>query len=126
MRIGVLGRVAAWDDDGVEIRLRPQIRRLLGLLVATGTAVSPDRIAEYVVGGGAAGSAARTAAGRLRAVVGDRLVTVGSSYELVLGPDELDAMAFARLRERAVGAPPRGARHVALGGARRVARAGAG
>ena len=107
MKFGVLGRVAAWDDDGAEIPLRPQLRRLLGVLVATGTTVSPDQIAEHAAGGSATGSAARTAAGRLRSVVGDRLVTVGSGYELVLGPDELDATTFARLCERAVGASPR-------------------
>ncbi|MGA9277587.1 AfsR/SARP family transcriptional regulator, partial [Ilumatobacter sp.] len=104
MKIGVLGRVAAWDDDGSEIALRPQFRRLLGLLVATGTTVTLGQIAEYVAGGRATGSAARTAAGRLRSVVGDRLVTAGSSYELQLGQDELDVTAFAHLRERSAGA----------------------
>jgi predicted ATPase/DNA-binding SARP family transcriptional activator len=106
MRVGILGRVAVWDDQGDEVRLRPQIRRLIGLLVATDGPISIDQISEYVAGGQRSGSAARTAAGRLRSVVGDRLVTVGSSYELALEPDELDATIFQSLRERAADARP--------------------
>jgi len=95
-----------WDDRGEEVPLRPQVRRLLGLLVAMGAPVSIDQISEYVSGGRRAGSAARTAAGRLRSVVGDRLVTVGSGYELVLASDELDATVFESLRSRAGDAGP--------------------
>ena len=96
--------VTVWDDCGDEVRLRPQLQRLIGLLLSTDGPISIDQISEYVASGQRSGSAARTAAGRLRSVVGDRLVTVGSSYELVLEPDELDATIFQSLRERAAGA----------------------
>lgn len=104
LRIGILGRVAVWDENGDEVRLRPQIQRLVGLLLATDGPTSIDRISEYVTGGQRSGSAARTSAGRLRSVVGGRLVTVGSSYEFVVEPDELDATRFETLRDRAADA----------------------
>ncbi len=107
MRVGILGRVTVWDDRGDEVALRPQVRRLLGLFVAGGSSLSIDRIAEHASGGRRSGSAARTAVGRLRSVVGDdRIVTVGSGYELVLGPEELDSTTFEQLRSRSNCAEP--------------------
>ena len=104
MRVGILGRVTIWDDDGEEIAMRPQVRRLLALLVTAEGTVSADRIREYIADGRHGGSAARTAAGRLRSMVAERLVTVGSGYELVLAPPELDAAVFEEIRVQSAGA----------------------
>lgn len=106
MRIGVLGRVAVWDDCGDEVILRPQVRRLLGLFLTAESSLSAHQIAEYASGGRSTGSAVRTAVGRLRSVLGHRIVTVGSGYELVLSADELDATIFEECLARSVDAEP--------------------
>jgi DNA-binding SARP family transcriptional activator len=49
MEVRVLGPVVVVDDEGVELLLSLQLRRLLELLVvADGRVVSADRIADYV------------------------------------------------------------------------------
>jgi predicted ATPase/DNA-binding SARP family transcriptional activator len=106
MRVGILGRVAVWDDHGDEVALRPQVRRLLGLFLTAESSLSVDQIAEYAASGRATGSAVRTAVGRLRSVIGGRIVTAGSGYELVLSAAELDATVFEELLARAVSAEP--------------------
>lgn len=106
MRVGVLGRVAVWDDRGEEVALRPQVRRLLGMFLTAESSLSVDEIAEYASSGRTTGSAVRTAVGRLRSVVGDRIVTVGSGYELVLSAGELDSAVFEEFLARSVSAGP--------------------
>jgi hypothetical protein len=49
MEVRVLGPVVVVDDEGVELLLSLQLRRLLQLLVvADGRVVSADRISDYV------------------------------------------------------------------------------
>jgi DNA-binding SARP family transcriptional activator len=64
--------------------------------------VSRDRIAEFVAGGLADGSTVRTAVSRVRKVLGERVVTDGDGYRLVLAePDSIDASRFEDLISRA-------------------------
>jgi predicted ATPase/DNA-binding SARP family transcriptional activator len=74
------------------------------LAAAGGGVVSRDRIAEFVAGGLADGSTVRTAVSRVRKVLGERVVTDGDGYRLVLAdPDSLDAVSFEDLIARARG-----------------------
>lgn len=106
MRVGILGSVEVWDAGGVAFPLRPQLRRLLALLVtADGSSVSVDRIAEHITDGRLDGSVIRTAISRLRVSLGDRIEKTSFGYKLRLEPGELDADRFVHLIERARAAP---------------------
>ena len=83
VQINVLGPITVLDGHH-EVALSPQSKRLLGLLVvAQGTVVSSDRIAEYVADGRVDGSTVRTAVSRLRKVLGERIESSGDGYRLV-------------------------------------------
>ncbi|HZY09317.1 MAG TPA: BTAD domain-containing putative transcriptional regulator, partial [Ilumatobacteraceae bacterium] len=97
MRLGILGPIEIWDGDD-SVVLTPQLRRLVGLLVAAdGATVSTDRIAEHVADGRSDGSVIRTAISRLRKSLGNRIETTTTGYRLVLGPGELDADQFVEI-----------------------------
>jgi predicted ATPase/class 3 adenylate cyclase len=105
VHVRVLGPVRV-DDNGVDVALTPQLRRLLGLLVvADGAPVSADRLAEYIAEGRMEGSTVRTAVSRLRKVLGDRVESVDGGYRLALEADELDAARFEQLLARSKQAP---------------------
>jgi predicted ATPase/class 3 adenylate cyclase len=95
--LGILGPIEIWDSDD-SVVLTPQLRRLVGLLVAAdGATVSTDRIAEHVADGRSDGSVIRTAISRLRKSLGNRIETTTTGYRLVLGPGELDADQFVEI-----------------------------
>jgi len=97
VRLGILGPIEIWDGDD-SVVLTPQLRRLVGLLVAAdGATVSTDRIAEHVADGRSDGSVIRTAISRLRKSLGNRIETTTTGYRLVLGPGELDADQFVEI-----------------------------
>ena len=103
MKIRVLGPIEV-EDGGERASLSPQLRRLLGVLVAAdGRPVSADRLAMDVADGRAEGSTVRTAVSRLRKIVGARIEAADGGYRLVVG-DELDLIRFHDLRRRADGA----------------------
>lgn len=106
VHVRILGPVGV-TESGVEIPMRPNLCRLLALLVvADGGFVPLDRIAEHLADGDLDGSRIRTAVSRLRKVVGDRVETVSGGYRLRLAEDELDAAQFEALRKGARSAPP--------------------
>jgi class 3 adenylate cyclase len=78
--LGILGPIEIWED-GKPVVLTPQLRRLVGLLVAAdGATVSTDRIAEHVADGRSDGSVIRTAISRLRKSLGTRIETTTTGY----------------------------------------------
>ena len=100
MRVEVLGQIQV-VSDGAVVAVSPQLRRLIGLLVAAGgETVSSARLAEYVADG-MADSTVRTAVSRLRKVVGDRLESGDGGYRLMLGNGELDVSIFDGMVKRA-------------------------
>ncbi|MCB0967953.1 MAG: winged helix-turn-helix domain-containing protein [Ilumatobacter sp.] len=105
VHVRILGAVGV-IESGVEVSLRPNLRRLLALLVvADGGFVPLDRLAEHLADGEIDGSRIRTAVSRLRKVLGDRIETVSGGYRLRLTEHELDAARFEALRERARSVP---------------------
>jgi predicted ATPase/class 3 adenylate cyclase len=105
LHVRILGPVGV-TESGAEIPLRPNLCRLLALLVvADGGFVPLDRIAEHLADGDLDGSRIRTAVSRLRKVLGDRIETVSGGYRLRLTEGELDAVQFDALRERARSTP---------------------
>jgi DNA-binding SARP family transcriptional activator len=106
VRLGILGPIEIWED-GTPVLLTPQLRRLVGLLVAAdGATVSTDRIAEHVADGRSDGSVIRTAISRLRKSLGNRIETTTTGYRLVLGAGELDADQFVEVCAIARSAAP--------------------
>jgi predicted ATPase/class 3 adenylate cyclase len=107
VRLGILGRIEIWDDQGNSVSLTPQLRRLVAVLVAAdGSTVSVDRIAEYIADGRTDGSVIRTAVSRLRKALGQRIETTLTGYRLVLESGELDADQFSEFCEVARTASP--------------------
>ena len=102
VRLGILGPIEIWDDSGTAVSLTPQLRRLLGLLVAAGgSSVSTERIAEHVADRRTDGSVIRTAVSRLRKSLGTRIETTTSGYRLIVDANELDSARFVELCETA-------------------------
>ncbi len=107
VQIGILGPIQVIADDGGVPPLSPQLRRVLGLLVvANGSPVSTDRLAEYVAGGQVEGSAVRTAVSRLRKIVGGRIEHRNGGYCVSLTDIELDAATFEDMCRQARSAEP--------------------
>nr|WP_168720659.1 BTAD domain-containing putative transcriptional regulator [Streptomyces sp. SAT1]ANO42484.1 SARP family transcriptional regulator [Streptomyces sp. SAT1] len=119
MEIGVLGAVAAWDEDGGPVALKgPRHRAVLARLVVAHRRVVPvARLVEDLWDeppAGAVGSV-RTFVGDLRrALEPDRpprtpprlLVTEGPGYALRAAPDDVDAWRFTRAVEDLADARP--------------------
>ncbi|EYT81545.1 SARP family transcriptional regulator, partial [Streptomyces sp. Tu 6176] len=119
MEIGVLGAVAAWDEDGGPVALKgPRHRAVLARLVVAHRRVVPvARLVEDLWDeppAGAVGSV-RTFVGDLRrALEPDRpprtpprlLVTEGPGYALRAAPDDVDAWRFTRAVEALADAGP--------------------
>ena len=107
MRVEVLGPLRV-SDGGHPLDLGgPRQRHVLAcLLAATPTWLSVDRIVEEVWGGAAPATAShvvRTYVSNLRRVLGDRLVSDGGHYRVVVAGDCLDADEFAVLVDEARG-----------------------
>ncbi|HET6835344.1 MAG TPA: BTAD domain-containing putative transcriptional regulator [Acidimicrobiales bacterium] len=102
MRFRVLGAVELVDPNGGVVAVgSPNQRRILAVLLARiGEAVPVDTLAEAVWGDDLPESAVatlRTYVSRLRAVLGDSLVSRGAGYALVAAPDDVDAGRFESL-----------------------------
>jgi predicted ATPase/DNA-binding SARP family transcriptional activator len=85
--------------EGDSVRLGgPRPRGILGVLLAhAGHPVSAERLIDQVWGTDpppTAGSALQVHVSSLRKVLGDRLITAPSGYQLEVGDDELDALRF--------------------------------
>jgi DNA-binding SARP family transcriptional activator len=105
LRIGVLGPLTV-ARDGADLPALPAGQRVvLGLLaIACGSAVRPETITDALWGEAPPVSATvivQTYISRLRGVLGavrgTRLALAGAGYQLNVGPDELDLLAFRRL-----------------------------
>ncbi len=95
MQLNVLGPVRIVDDAGVELDVRPQLRRLAALLVVAGPAgMTSDQIAEHLAGSTVDSSAIRTAVSRLRSMLGPRIESAAGGYRLSLAVDEFDVARF--------------------------------
>ncbi|MFG3016521.1 BTAD domain-containing putative transcriptional regulator [Streptomyces cinerochromogenes] len=116
MRLGVLGPLAVWDDDGEQLRVpETKVRALLAdLLAHDGGPVSADRLIDDLWGehlpGNPAG-ALQAKVSQLRRVLGrERLLRQPPGYGLRLDPaDDVDADRFGRLvaESRSVADPRR-------------------
>jgi DNA-binding SARP family transcriptional activator/tetratricopeptide (TPR) repeat protein/DNA-binding transcriptional regulator YiaG len=106
IRLGVLGSLALWRDGVAADPGAGRQRAVLGLLAMyPGTAVHREMIIDAVWGARPPASVVpmvQTYASRLRRVLGDDLlVSDGTSYRLVVTVDQLDALEFAMLSDRA-------------------------
>lgn len=113
VRFGMLGTLEVWDTDGVSVLVpEAKVRMLLAvLLISEGHPVSADRLAHSLWGEALPTKPARVLRAklsRLRAALGNaeadgraRIVHDPSGYRLVAGADEVDALRFRSLLERA-------------------------
>jgi len=106
VRFRVLGAVELVDPDGGVVPVgSPNQRRILAVLLARiGEAVPLDTLAEAVWGDDLPASAVatlRTYVSRLRAVLGETLVSRGAGYALVAAPEHVDAGRFESLMRAA-------------------------
>ncbi|MGW4563221.1 BTAD domain-containing putative transcriptional regulator [Streptomyces sp. NPDC004561] len=109
MRFGILGPVAAWADDGTEVKLagwRP--RSLLArLLLDPREVVSVQDLVEAFYGAelpDSVGSTPKTAAKLLRQALGkqrDLIETFPGGYRIAAAPEDIDAHRFRALTEQA-------------------------
>ncbi|WP_189306899.1 AfsR/SARP family transcriptional regulator [Streptomyces cinerochromogenes] len=104
MRLGVLGPLAVWDDDGEQLQVpETKVRALLAdLLAHDGGPVSADRLIDDLWGDRLPGNPAgalQAKVSQLRRVLGrERLLRQPPGYGLRLGPaDDVDADRFGRL-----------------------------
>jgi predicted ATPase/DNA-binding SARP family transcriptional activator len=107
----VLGAVELVDPNGGVVVLgSPTQRRILAvLLTRLGETVAIDTLAEAVWGDDPPATAVatlRTYISRLRAVLGDTLVTRGAGYALAAAPEDVDAGRFESLHRDAARAAP--------------------
>ena len=111
MRFRVLGAVEVVDPDrGVVAVGSPTQRRILAVLLARiGEAVPLDTLAEAIWGDDLPTTAVatlRTYVSRLRAVLGDTLVSRGAGYALVAASGDVDAGRFESLMRDIATADP--------------------
>ncbi|MGP4004049.1 BTAD domain-containing putative transcriptional regulator [Streptomyces sp. 8N706] len=109
MRFSILGPVAAWDDDGTEVKLagwRP--RSLLArLLLDPREVVSAQDLVEAFYGTelpDSVGSTPKTAAKLLRQALGkqrDLIETFPGGYRIAAASEDIDAHCFRALTEQA-------------------------
>ncbi|MEU6593430.1 BTAD domain-containing putative transcriptional regulator [Streptomyces sp. NPDC046881] len=104
MRLGVLGPLAVWDDEGEPVRVaETKVRALLAdLLAHEGGPVSADRLIHDLWGDHLPGNPAgalQAKVSQLRRVLGrERLVRQPPGYRLRLDPaDDVDVARFGRL-----------------------------
>ncbi|KOX09859.1 AfsR/SARP family transcriptional regulator [Streptomyces sp. NRRL B-3648] len=104
MRLGVLGPLAVWDDEGEPVRVaETKVRALLAdLLAHEGGPVSADRLIHDLWGDHVPGNPAgalQAKVSQLRRVLGrERLVRQPPGYRLRLDPaDDVDVARFGRL-----------------------------
>lgn len=105
MRVGILGRTVAWDAQGREVPLRPQLRALLAMLALNpGTPVPVDRLVEAVHGDSRpanAHNALQAQVSRLRQALGaDTVEHDAGGYRLRMTTESVDAHRFEMLAER--------------------------
>lgn len=108
MEFHVLGQLAVADDNGEPIRITGDLqRRLVAMLVSrAGTAVSAGVLAEALWDDDQPANppgALHSQIARLRRTLGrdDVVVTEGPGYRLAVGEDDIDALRFERLLDRA-------------------------
>jgi DNA-binding SARP family transcriptional activator len=110
VRVGLLGPFEV-VVDGERIDLsQPQLRTLLAVLaMSTGRPVTVDRLADAAWGEDLPANARRTVqtyVTRLRSVLGaEAITTQASGYALCTSPDNVDALRFLRLVDRAAREP---------------------
>ncbi|MFD7573823.1 BTAD domain-containing putative transcriptional regulator, partial [Streptomyces sp. NPDC059810] len=123
VEFGLLGPIAAWDDEGAPLPLgAPRHREVLGrLLIARGRVVPVGRLVadlwEEEAPAGAVGAVRTFVAALRRALEPGRpprqpsrlLVTEGPGYVLRAGRDAVDAWRFEDTAARAAAAPPHAA-----------------
>ncbi|MER5427172.1 AfsR/SARP family transcriptional regulator [Streptosporangium roseum] len=103
MEIGVLGAVTV---DGETIPAGKQLTLLAALACHANRPVASDVLAQAAWPSAAPSpSTFRWHLHRLRATVGDRLVRRGDGHMLIVADDELDAVQFTRLIQRAAAEP---------------------
>ncbi|MGV9776750.1 AfsR/SARP family transcriptional regulator [Streptosporangium sp. NPDC003464] len=103
MDFGVLGAVTV---DGATIPAGKQLSLLAALVCHANRPVSGDALAQAAWPSAAPSpSTFRWQLHRLRATVGDRLMRRGDGYTLIVADDELDALQFTRLIQRAAAEP---------------------
>ncbi|MFI0164493.1 BTAD domain-containing putative transcriptional regulator [Streptomyces sp. NPDC017095] len=112
MRFGVLGPLAVWDDEGAAVRVpEAKVRALLAdLLAHDGGPVSADRLIHDLWGDRPPGrptGALQAKVSQLRRALGrDRVPRQPAGYRLRLDDtDEVDAVRFRELVERARAVP---------------------
>ncbi|WBB63831.1 BTAD domain-containing putative transcriptional regulator [Streptomyces sp. WMMC500] len=125
MRFGVLGETAVWTDAGRPVRVPElKVRALLASLLAhAGQPVATSRLIDDLWGDEPPGNPARSLQAKVSQLRGvleaaetgarDLVATRAPGYQLVLPPEEpdaLDARRFARLAARARTAPDAAAR----------------
>ncbi|SFT36982.1 Predicted ATPase [Actinopolyspora lacussalsi subsp. righensis] len=107
MRLGVLGPLVVWDDEGQKARVpEAKVRALLAvLLVHRGEPVSTDRLVEALWGDCPPRGALNTLQSKVsqlrRALGSDRVVYEPAGYRLRLDDAVVDAVLFENLVERA-------------------------
>ncbi|MGW3395891.1 AfsR/SARP family transcriptional regulator [Streptomyces hydrogenans] len=120
MRFGVLGPVAVWDDDGVEVVVpEAKVRTLLALLLAhEGGTVAADRLVDVLWSTrlpAHPSGALQARVSQLRRVLGkERVVRRPPGYLLDARPEEVDASRFRALVTQAAAAPAPGDRAALL------------
>ncbi|MFJ5787525.1 AfsR/SARP family transcriptional regulator [Streptomyces hydrogenans] len=120
MRFGVLGPVAVWDDDGVELVVpEAKVRTLLALLLAhEGGTVAADRLVDVLWSTrlpAHPSGALQARVSQLRRVLGkERVVRRPPGYLLDARPEEVDASRFRALVAQAAAAPAPGDRAALL------------